>query len=90
MMYAPPSPNILAAARKNLLDPSMVTPMDKVQRAAHCTVNFGILRDAREARLGPRAAATGPALIVSLAAFPARRRPRLIVAASGPTPGDAA
>lgn len=98
MIYAPPSPGIIAAAVETLQDTSLLTMLDARQRRSLCDVSFAILRDAREARLGPRPAPETSAMVHYLTTAEFRqgrlahhRRPRLIVLpATGPTPGDAA
>ena len=98
MMHAPPSPGIIAAAIETLQDTGLLVKLNATHRRRLCDVSFAILRDAREARVGPRHAhATGATIhYLTTAEFrqgrlSPRRRPRLIVLPSGgPTPGDAA
>lgn len=99
MIYAPPSPRIIAAACDTLQDTRMLTGLSAEQRKDLCRVAFDILRAARKARLGQRPPVEpgiGSVTYVTSAEFrqgrqPHRRRPRLIVLpATGPNPGDAA
>jgi hypothetical protein len=99
MTCAPPPPGAIAAARDTLQDTCLLTRLSFNQRKDLCDVAFDILRDARAARLGQRPPVepgTGSVTYVTTSEFRQgrqchRRRPRLIVmAATGPTPGDAA
>ena len=97
MTYAPPSAGTIAAAVETLQDTSLLTLLTPTQRRGLCDVAFAILRDAREARLGPRPVpqVSGTVHYLTTAEFRQgrlahHRRPRLIVLPSDPTPGDAA
>lgn len=95
--FAPPPPHLVRNARATLLNAQLMTSIHRDHRADLVAVAFGILRDARAARLAVAATPEGLPRVthVTTAEFRQGRlsqhhRPRLVVTPTGPTPGDAA